>query len=89
MDSDSCFRHKLLWPKAEQVIAPIHQVHAGRTQESCHEGVGRVVVDLLRGSDLAHLACVHDDNAVPQTHRFNLVVGDKESGDSGAALEAL
>ena len=42
------------------------------------------VVDLFGRAELLHAAGVHDDHALRQRHRLDLVVGDEERGDAAA-----
>ena len=54
-----------------------------------HEGVLRLVVDVLRGTDLLDLALTHDDDLVGHGERLLLVVGDIDEGDAHLALDLL
>ena len=67
-------------------------------QEIEHEGVGRVLVDLIGSAGLLDFALVHDHDPVGHLQRLLLIVGDEDAGDvdfvvqpvaaSGAVLRA-
>ena len=59
------------------------------TDEIRHEGVLRLVVDVLRGADLLDLALVHDHDGVAHGQGLLLVVGDIDKGDAHLLLDAL
>ena len=68
-----------------------------RADEAGDEDRWRVLVDLLRRADLLDAAAAHDDDAVGQRHRLDLVVGDVDERrrellvqllDLGAHLDA-
>ncbi len=46
-----------------------------------HEGAGRLVVDLGRGTDLLDLAGIHQYHPIRHLQRFLLIVGDEQAGD--------
>jgi len=54
------------------------QVHRGAADEPGHKQVGKAVIDLARGADLFHPACVQHYDPVGQGHRLDLVMGDKD-----------
>ena len=54
-----------------------------------HEGVFRLIIDILRPADLLDAAFVHDHHSVRHGEGFLLVVGDIDEGDAGGALDAL
>ena len=80
---------EMLGSEAEQRSLHREQVHRRRAEEAGHEGVRRLVVDLLGAAELAHLAAAHHRDAVAQAHRLHLVVGDVEGGGAQPALELL
>ena len=53
------------------------------------EGVLRLVVDVLRGTDLLDLALTHDDDLVGHGERLLLVVGDVDEGDAEPIMHGL
>ena len=55
-------------------------VHHRTADELRHEQVCRVRIDLVRRADLLDEAFMHDDDAVGQTHRLDLVVRDVDRG---------
>ena len=65
------------------------QVHRRIADEARDEGVGGVVVDLGRGTDLLHDALVHHHDAICQRHRLDLVVGDVDRGDFQLVAEVF
>ena len=50
-------------------------------EEVEHEGVGRMVVDLVRRPDLLDPPLVHHHDPVGHLQRLLLVVGDEDAGD--------
>ena len=67
-----------------------HAVHnVGVADEVRHKGVLRLVVDVLGGADLLHLAAVHDHDGVGHGQGLFLVVGDVDKGDVHLALQTL
>src|SRR3989454_1660878 len=89
-----CSKHRLgeevLRPEPQDgVPRPLHQIHGRRAQEGRHKCVGRVLIDLLRGSDLPHLPAIHDGNAVAQSHGLNLIVCHIDCGRPQLPLELL
>ena len=53
-----------------------NEVHRRLTDEACHEGVGRVGINLIGGANLLDRPFVHDDDAVGEGHGLYLVMGD-------------
>ena len=73
--------------EGDEEIAVHHAVHdVGVADKVCHESVLRLIVDVLGGSDLLHLAAVHDDDGVGHGQGLFLVVGDVDEGDVHLAL---
>ena len=58
---------------AAAVIAA-DDVHRGRADKACNESVGRVMVNNVRRACLLQNAVAHNDDAVGNGHRFNLVM---------------
>ena len=52
------------------------EVHLRRTNKARDKQIGRMVEDLLRRADLLDKAVAHDDDAVAERHRFDLIVRD-------------
>ena len=76
--------------EGDEKIAVHHAVHdVGVTDEVGHKGVLGLVVDVLGGADLLHLAAVHNDDGVGHGQGLFLVVGDIDEGDVHLALQAL
>src|SRR5574344_1792009 len=50
------------------------EIHSRRADESRHEKVSRVIVNLNRRANLLNMAHRHNDDAVRQSQSFNLVV---------------
>ncbi len=76
--------------EGDEEIAVHHAVHdVGVTDEVGDKGVLGLVVDVLGGADLLHLAAVHDDDGVGHGQGLFLVVGDVDEGDVHLALQAL
>ena len=70
------------------VICQHHAVHnVALADEVSDEGVHRLVVNILRGTDLLNLAFAHDHDGVGHTQGFLLIVGDKDEGDSRGFLD--
>ena len=63
------------------------QVDAGAAEEGRDAGVGRAVIDLVRGADLQDLAGLHERDAAGHGHRLHLVVGDIDEGGAEAAVQ--
>src|SRR5690554_876631 len=66
-----------------------NEVHRRGTDEGGHEGRGWFLEDLGRGADLLGHAGVHDDHALRERHRLDLVVRDVETGGAQAAMQFL
>ena len=76
--------------EGHQKVPVHHAVHnVGIADKVCHKGVFRLVVDILRGADLLHLAAVHDHDGIRHGKRFFLIVGDIDKGDVHLALQPL
>ena len=84
-----CDGEEVLRAEPDDDVPDLDQVHRRRAQKRRDEGVGGVVVDLRRRSDLPHRAEVHDDDAVAHGHRLDLVVRDVDRGRADALLELL
>ena len=65
------------------------EIHRRRADEAGDEPVGRLVVELERLADLLHPAVAHDDDAVAQRHRLDLVVGDVDRGGAEPLVQLL
>src|SRR5690606_17237149 len=63
------------------------QVDRWRADEAGHEGVARMVVNVVRRADLDQSAIVQDSDAVAHGHRLHLVMGDEDEGGAEAALQ--
>ena len=61
----------------------------GLADEVGHEGVLRLVVNILRSADLLDLARVHDHHGVRHGQGLLLIVGDIDKGDAHGLLDAL
>src|SRR5438034_1326317 len=78
--AENALREKMLGaearkgPRRQRRVARVEQVHGRLPDEGRHEGVDRVLVDLLGRADLSDLPVLHDYDAVAQSHRFHLVV---------------
>jgi len=68
---------------------PVDQVHRRVADEARDESVGRMIVDLGRAANLLDDAFFHDDDAVGQGHRLDLVVGHIDGGDGELVAEVL
>ena len=53
-----------------------NEIHRRRADEAGDEARARRVVELVRRTDLLDHAVVHDDHAIGERHRLDLVVGD-------------
>jgi hypothetical protein len=65
-----------------------HEVHRRAPDEAADEKVDRMVVELLRRSDLLKLPLAHDGDAIAHRHRLDLVVRDVDRRDTEVVLEA-
>ena len=78
---------------AEELDLVILEHHAvqdiGFADEVRHEGVLRLVVDVLGSADLLDPALVHDHHGIGHGEGLLLVVGDVDEGDAGGALDPL
>src|ERR1700682_5424668 len=83
------FRQKRLWPESDPGFAVLDQVHRRRSYKSGGKDIRRIAIDFVRGADLADTALVENSDAVAQTHRLGLIVGDVDGGGAEAALELL
>src|SRR6266550_3112155 len=63
----------------------VKEVHGWRADETCHEQVGWMIVEFLRGTDLLNDAGVEYSNTASHRHGFHLVVCDIDKG----GLDAL
>ena len=64
-------------------------VHHRAADELRDEQVLRMGVDLGRAADLLQHALMHDDDAVGEAHRLDLVVGDVDGGRALLQVQAL
>ena len=60
----------------------------GEPMKPATKRVGRGGIDLDRRADLLDAAAVHDDDAVGERHRLDLVVGDVDGGDAELRVQA-
>ncbi len=67
----------------------LEHIHRRRADEASDKQGLRVGIDLERRAHLFGDAGVHDDHAVSQRHRLDLIVGDIERGDAELALQRL
>ncbi len=74
-------------PAAHQ--SALQQVHTWLADEIGDEKVGGSVVDLVGRADLLEKTAIHNRDPVGQGERFVLVVGDKDRGVAGLALQML
>ena len=65
------------------------EVHRRRADEACDEGRGGLAVDRVRRSDLLDAARSHDDDAVGQRHRLDLVVRHVDHGRAHPLVQLL
>ena len=65
----------------------VEKVHGGRADESGDEAVARRVVKFAGRPDLLEQPAVENGHARPHRHGLDLVVGDVEGRDPGAALQ--
>ena len=62
----------------------VHLTDKGRYMKGC-----RLIVDLSRCTHLIEFSFVHNHDPMGQCHRFLLVMGDKDNGDSQITLDLL
>jgi hypothetical protein len=67
----------------------IGDVHDRAADELRHEQVGRMRVDVGGRAHLLQHAFVHDDDAVGEAHRLDLVVGDVDRGRALLEMQPL
>ena len=65
------------------------EVHRRRADEAGHELVGGLIVEVERLADLLHQAVLHDDHAVAERHRLDLVVGDVDGRGAEPLVQLL
>lgn len=58
----------------------VDEVHLGGSNETRHEEVTGLGVEVLRRVHLLDVAVFHDHDAVPHGHGLNLIVGDVDEG---------
>ena len=75
--------------RGDEAVPRCDQVHGRLAHESGHERVHRVLVDLLRRTELAHAAALHHRDPVAEPHGLGLVVRHVERRGADLALEAL
>ncbi len=75
-------RAVLRFPAVGRIAVQRKEIHRGAADEAGYEHVGGRLVDLARGADLSDTAGVHDDDAVGERHRLDLVVRDIDRGDA-------
>ena len=56
-------------------------------EELRNEQIGRIVINLLRLSDLLDHALFHDNDHIGNAHGFFLIVGDEDRCDFGFTLD--
>ena len=49
--------------------------------------IGRMLIDLLGGADLSNGSGLHDNDAVAETHGFDLIMGDIDGRHPDAVLK--
>src|ERR1700730_12768352 len=67
----------------------IDEIHRGRPDEARDEAVGRPAVKLKRRTHLLHDTILHDDDAISERHRLDLIVGDENRGGRNAQPQLL
>src|SRR6185503_4015310 len=81
------------WPSAKQQAVPIgfdytiKEIHARHSKEFGDESVARRQIEIARIGNLLHGSLVHYRNAVSQAHRFQLIMGHVEHGESKLSLK--
>ena len=76
--------------EGHQEVLVHHAVHdVGIADKVRHKGIFRLVVDVLGGADLLHLAAVHDHDGIGHGKGFLLIVGNINKGNVHFALQAL
>src|SRR5579871_2001495 len=80
-------RQRMLGTKADDNPVAGQQIHRRRADETGNKGVGRLVIELLRRADLPQRACLHHSDAVTQSNRLDLVMGDVNCGYAGAVMQ--
>ncbi len=65
------------------------EIHRRGAEKAGDKAVGRAAVELHRVADLLHPAVAHDDDAVPEGHRLDLVVGDVDRGGAEPLVQLL
>ena len=67
-----------------------HAVHnVGIADKVRHKGIFRLIVDILGGTDLLHLAAVHYNNGIRHGQGLFLIVGNINKGDVHLTLQTL
>src|SRR5574340_1204371 len=69
-------RPQVFGTETHDAAVAFQQIHGRGAEERRHEGVGGLVIQLLRCADLAHTTVFHDGDAVTHAQRFQLVVSD-------------
>ena len=67
----------------------LEEIHRRRADETGHEQIGRVVVELQRRTDLLGLSGVHDHDLVGHGHGLDLVVRDVNGGGGEPLVQLL
>ena len=65
------------------------QIHRRRSDEFGDEGIGRLIIELERRSDLLDPAGAQDDDAVGHGQRFDLIMGHIDRGRMKPVVERL
>ena len=82
-------RAEVLRAKTDRHAPVLDQVHGRGAEKRGDESVRRVVVDLRRRPGLTDPPLVHDDDAVAERHRFDLIVRYVDGRRPDASLELL
>src|SRR5919109_795117 len=80
---------RLANPDARAVKAGGHEIHRGRTDETCNRERCRPLEHLGRGTDLHDLAFHEDCHAIGKRHSFFLVMRDVDRSNVEITLERL
>ena len=75
--------------EAAVVDGGLAQVHRRRADEAGDVAGGGALEDLVGGAGLLDIAVAHDDDAVGQRHRLDLVVGDVDDGGRDLGVQLL
>ena len=57
------------------------------SEESCNEGIARLLVELARATDLGNSAILHDSDAIGQGGRLVLIMRDVQDGRAERSME--